>query len=104
MTDRIRRKRALDSAPTADALVRILDIVARAAPSLTADQLRTIEHQVRREIGAERHYIAGPGALDRSQRHQQIRQAVASGLTHSQTAARFGLTRQGVWKICSAAA
>ena len=87
-----------------DALSRIIEIVARAAPSLTVDQLSAIEHQVRREIGAERHYIAGPGALERSQRHQQIRQAVASGLTHSQTAARFGLTRQGVWKICSAAA
>lgn len=86
-----------------DALSRIIKIVAHAAPSLTLDQLSAIEHQVRREIGAERHYIAGPGALDRSQRHQQIRQAVASGLTHSETAARFGLTRQGVWKICRAA-
>lgn len=63
-----------------------------------------VELALRLQIGGERHYIASANALRRAELHARIRSAVAAGMSHTEAAERFGLTRQGIWKICAATA
>lgn len=84
-----------------DVLTQILQtMAAELGPEvLDAPTLDEFERRFRIQIGGDRHYIASIAALERRRRHDRIRAALSQGLTASEVASRFGMTRQAVWLI-----
>lgn len=81
-----------------DFLTFALDMVA-AEMGINREILRPIERKIRHDQGGDQHYIASAAALEIADRHAAIRAAVAAGATASAAAARFGISRQHVYRI-----
>lgn len=84
-----------------DILDRLLDAVQKKlGPEVFTQELaESIERQFRHDYGAEAHYVASLRAFEVEKRNAEIKRLKKLGVSCSDIAARFGVSKKHVWKV-----